>query len=147
MSSRFCVVASTPDDSIAGADIVLPCQYYDISGGYNLSGEQRLMLALLTDAINVYQRGALSRRTRARRLYVDAEHWMLTERLSGNALSFNTVCEALGIDAALLRRRIVDWKHTVHRHHRGSNPSSRLQFKITSRDHRRRPPNMVASNI
>jgi hypothetical protein len=147
MSSRFCVVASTPDDSIDGTDIVLPCQYYDISGGYNLSGEQRLMLALLTDAINVYQKGALSRRARARRLYVDAEQWMLTERLIGNALSFNTVCEALGIDAAMLRRRIVDWKHTVNRQHRGSNPSSRLQFKITPRDRRRGHPNVVASNI
>jgi hypothetical protein len=71
----------------------------------------------------------------------------LTERLSGNALSFNTVCETLGINAAILRRRIVDWKHTVHRQHRGLSPSSRLQFKITPRDHRRRHPTMIASNV
>ena len=135
------------DDVLSETDIILPSQYFGLVGSIGMSGEQRLMLALLTDAINVYQKGVLSRRARARRLYVDAEQWMLAERLSSNALSFNTVCEALGIDAAMLRRRIIDWKHTVHHQHRRSNPSSRLQFKITPRDHRRRHPNMVASNI
>src|SRR2546430_16232599 len=76
MSSRFCAVSSTPTMEFAGSELILPCQYHDLSGGYQLSGEQRLMLALLADAINVYQRGALSGLTRARRLYVDAERWI-----------------------------------------------------------------------
>jgi hypothetical protein len=91
------------------------------------------MLALLTDALNVYQKGALSRLARMRRLYVDAERWILADRADCNALSFTTVCDSLGINPELLRRRIIDWKHTVCGQHRG-NSSSRLRLKITPRE-------------
>jgi hypothetical protein len=131
MSSRLCAVSRAPITQSAESDFILACQYCDVSSGYGLSGEQRLMLALLTDALNVYQKGALSRLTRLRRLYVDAEHWILGDRNESNALSFTTVCDALGINPALLRRRIIDWKHTISRQHRGS--SSRLRLKITPR--------------
>jgi hypothetical protein len=133
MSSRLCAVSRAPIGQSTGADLILPCQYCDISSGYGLSGEQRLMLALLTDALNVYQKGALSRLTRLRRLYVDAERWILADRACCDALSFTTVCDALGINPELLRRRIIDWKHTVCRQHR-SNSSSRLRLKITPRE-------------
>lgn len=140
MSSRLCAVSTTPSDQIAGADLILPCQYYDLSGGHHLTGEQRLMLALLTDAINVYQKGVLSPATRARRLYVDADRWITAERTDGG-LAFSTVCEAVGINAALLRRRIIAWKHTVRRQ-RIEQP---IHLKVTRRErhasHRRgRPP-------
>ncbi|MEA2678974.1 MAG: hypothetical protein QOK03_696, partial [Candidatus Binataceae bacterium] len=108
MSSRFFAVSSQPaSDSGSGSDLILPCQYFDISGGRSLSGEQRLMLALLTDAINVYQKGVLSRRTNARRLYIDAERWILADDDTCGWLNFPTVCEALGIHSGLLRRRII----------------------------------------
>jgi hypothetical protein len=132
MSSRLCAVSRAPIIQGAESDLILPCQYCDVSSGYGLSGEQRLMLALLTDALNVYQKGALSRLTRPRRLYVDAERWILAERADCNALSFVTVCDALGINPDLLRRRVIDWKHAVCHQHRG-NSSSRLRLKITPR--------------
>jgi len=124
--------------------MILPCQYYDISGGHHLSGEQRLMLALLTDAINVYQKGALSPVTRARRLYVDAERWIVADTSGAEGLSFTTVCEALGINHVLLRRRIIQWKHQV----RAQRTKQPVHLKITRRDrhtsHRRgRPPAQV----
>ena len=133
MSSRLCAVSRAPIIQSTESDLILPCQYCDVSSGYGLSGEQRLMLALLTDALNVYQKGALSRLTRLRRLYVDAERWILADRADCNALSFTTVCDSLGINPELLRRRIIDWKHTVCRQHRG-NSSSRLRLKITPRE-------------
>jgi hypothetical protein len=133
MSSRLCAVSRAPVIQNAGSDLILPCQYCDVSSGYGLSGEQRLMLALLTDALNVYQKGALSRLTRLRRLYIDAERWILTDRADCNALSFITVCDSLSINPGLLRRRIIDWKHTVCGQHRG-NSSSRLRLKITPRE-------------
>jgi hypothetical protein len=133
MSSRLCAVSHTPVIQTTESESILPCQYCDVSSGYGLSGEQRLMLALLTDALNVYQKGALSRLTRLRRLYVDAECWILADRAYGDAFSFTTVCDALSINPGLLRRRIIDWKHTVCGHHR-SNSSSRLRLKITPRE-------------
>lgn len=91
------------------------------------------MLALLTDALNVYQKGALSRLTRLRRLYVDAERWIMANQAHSNAFSFLTVCEALGINPDLLRRRIIDWKHAVCGQQR-RNSSSRLRLKITPQE-------------
>lgn len=133
MSSRLCAVSSVPADEVAGSDLILPCQYYDLSGGHHLTGEQRLMLALLTDAINVYQKGVLSRMTRARRLYVDAETWIMADRDKGNSLSFATVCDALGINATLLRRRLIAWKHAVS-HQREVHPLSQgMHLQVTPR--------------
>jgi hypothetical protein len=143
MSSRLCAVSSVPAERRAGADLILPCQYFDLSGGHHLTGEQRLMLALLTDAINVYQQGAHSGVTRMRRLYVDAEHWIMAESCDGNALSFETVCDALGINAALLRRRIIGWKHIVN-HRQAEHQSLGLHLEVTPRErhssHRRGRP-------
>ncbi len=131
MSSRFCAVSSQPAlESVGGSDLILPCQYFDISGGHSLSGEQRLMLALLTDAINVYQKGVLSRRINARRLYVDAERWILADDDTCGWLSFPTVCEALGIHTGLLRRRIISWKHAINRHCEGYPKSQRPHLRM-----------------
>ncbi len=140
---RLCTVSSTPtNDSATGA--FLPCVYSDLSGGYDLTGEQRLMLALLVDAINVYQKGAMSDDSQARRLFVEAESWIMTLSSNGEVLSFETVCDALAVNAALLRRRILDWKHALNRERR-SQAASRLKLRITPRErptnHRRgRPP-------
>jgi len=151
MSSRFCAVSSEPDAQAGGADLILPCQYYDISGGHQLTGEQRLMLALLTDAINVYQKGVLSQITRARRLYVDAERWILADGDNTGWLSFGTVCEALGINAALLRRRIIFWKHAIHRQREDHPASSHTQLRVTPRasrvSHRRSSPDPAARAV
>src|SRR5215831_18991185 len=133
MSSRLCAVSRAPIIQSAESDLILPCQCCDVSSGYGLSGEQRLMLALLADALNVYQKGALSRLTRLRRLYVDAERWIMADQAHGNAFSFITVCDALGINPDLLRRRIIDWKHAVFGQQRG-NASSRLRLKITPQE-------------
>jgi hypothetical protein len=130
MSSRLCAVSQMPVIQGAESDLILPCQYCDVSGGYGHSGEQRLMLALLTDALNVYQKGALSRLTRLRRLYIDAERWILADRADCNAFSFTTVCDALAINPELLRRRIINWKHTVCGQQR-RHSSSRMRLKIT----------------
>jgi hypothetical protein len=92
---------------------ILPCQS-DQTGVHALSPEQRLMLALLVDALNVYQKGARSRRPYLQGLHIDAERWFLQKGRAGiGGFSFSMVCDALGIDAAQLRRRIIDWKHTI----------------------------------
>ena len=70
----------TPDaimENLVGLHQILPSQYFDVSGGHRLTAEQRLMLALLADAINVYQQGVVSRATRKRLLYLDADRWIM----------------------------------------------------------------------
>jgi hypothetical protein len=142
MSSRFCAVSLESASETSGSDLILPCQYWDISGGYQLSGEQRLMLALLTDAINVYQKGVVSDRTGARRLYSDAERWIMADIEGGESFSFSMVCEALGIEAANLRRRIIAWKHAIYRRRECYPTTMHTQLRITPgvRRHRAVPP-------
>ena len=143
MSSRLCSVSSEMAGQVSETGIILPCQYHDLSGGYHLSGEQRLMLALLADAINVYQKGALSRAPRARRLYVDAEQWIMTECPGARGLAFAVVCEALGINALRLRRRLLDWKYAL-RHQHGDR--SAVHFETPHRERRPSAARVIASN-
>ena len=129
-------VRSTPDvimESVVGLHQILPSQYFDVSGGHRLTAEQRLMLALLADAINVYQQGVVSRATRKRLLYLDADRWiMMSVKTPPHAFSFNTVCEALGINAGVLRRRLIVWKHSV-RPESEAFTRPHLRLKITPR--------------
>jgi hypothetical protein len=125
----------TPDvimETVVGLHQILPSQYFDLSGGHRLTAEQRLMLALLADAINVYQQGVVSRATRKRLLYIDAERWIMASRPGPHAFSFETVCEALGLNPAVLRRRLVAWKHQVRRDAE-VRATPHLRLKITPR--------------
>ena len=105
MSEGFQLSFDTAVEHFVGLNQILPSQYYDLSGGHRLTGEQRLMLALLADAINVYQQGVVSRNTRKRLLFIDAERWITASAKCRHAFSFDTVCDALGINSSMLRRR------------------------------------------
>jgi hypothetical protein len=131
-------------DGVVGLHQILPSQYFDCSGGHRLTGEQRLMLALLADAINVYQQGVLARSTRKKLLYVDAERWIMADNSNRHAFSFATVCESLGIDPTVLKRRMIAWKHQSRRDITTPAATSHLRLKITPRarqlTHRDRHP-------
>jgi hypothetical protein len=121
-------------DLMPGVNQILPSQFRDLSGSHRPTAEQRLMTALLADAINVFQKGFFSRSARQRMLYLDAERWILG-RANGHGFSFETACDALGIDPALLRRRLVEWKHAAGR---GAAVCSvrHLRIKFTPREQR-----------
>jgi len=134
MSEGFQLTSDTAVERFVGLNQVLPSQYFDVSGGHRLSGEQRLMLALLADAINVYQQGVLSRNTRKRLLFIDAERWITAGAKCHHAFSFDTVCDALGINPSMLRRRMLAWKHELHRNLPRCAATPHLRLKITPRN-------------
>src|SRR5882672_6613470 len=134
MSEGFQLSSDLAVERFVGLNQILPCQYFDVSGGHRLTGEQRLMLAMLADAINVYQQGVMSRSTRKRMLYVDAERWiMASPNAQQQAFSFESVCDALEINPSVLRRRMVLWKHKMSRD-AGPRATPHLRLKITPRD-------------
>jgi hypothetical protein len=150
MSEGFQLTFDAAVERVVGLNQVLPSQYFDVSGGHRLTGEQRLMLALLADAINVYQQGVLSRNTRKRLLFVDAERWIMAGTKSRHAFSFDTVCDALGINSCVLRRRMLAWKHQLRRDLQPRAATPHLRLKITPRtkhlsQRRRRDKQAVAS--
>jgi len=134
MSEDFQLSPDTTVERFVGLNQILPCQYFDVSGGHRLTGEQRLMLALLADALNVYQQGVLSRNTRKRLLFIDAERWITASAASRHAFSFDTVCDALGINSSMLRRRMLAWKHQLRRNAEPHAATPHLRLKITPRD-------------
>ena len=76
-------------------------------GTRSLSSEQRLMLAVLADAINVVQEFGGSASLRKRNSFNEAWNWFFTKGVSC-PLSFVSVCDALGIDAEGLRWRLSE---------------------------------------
>ena len=93
------------DDILCQADIILPSQYYGSVGSVGLSGEQRLMLAVLVDAVNVLQSWKGSASARKRRNCAETVQWV-SARGTCHPFSFESVCDALEIDSELLRSRL-----------------------------------------
>ncbi len=92
------VLAIADADSRPFPDVILRSQFFEMVGTRSLSSEQRLMLAVLADAINILQdwRGAFS--ARKRRVFIDAAQWVMA-RGSHVPFSFDNVCVALDISS------------------------------------------------
>jgi hypothetical protein len=90
---------------LSQADIILPSQYFGSMGSAGMSGEQRLMLAVLIDAINVLQSWKGTGNPRRRRDFAEAVQWV-NRRGTHHPFSFDSVCDALELDPQLLRSRL-----------------------------------------
>ena len=86
--------------------MVLPCQYFESVGTRTFSSEQRLMLAVLADAINVLQGHRVSIYGGKHNPFNEALSWVFGERRVTSLLSFDHVCDALGLDTGNLRKRL-----------------------------------------
>jgi hypothetical protein len=124
-------------------DVILRSQFFEMVGTRTLSSEQRLMLAVLADAINVVQELGGSSSLRKRNSFNEAWNWFFAKGVS-SPLSFNNVCDALGIDAHALRWRLSELVAG-----RGGSPlrlrlkeASRMQ-RLTVNRVRRRDPRRV----
>jgi hypothetical protein len=92
-------------DSFTASDLILPSQFFELVGKSRFTSEQRLMLAVLADAINILHDGRSALSARKRRLFVDAARWVMA-RGSNVPFSFDNVCDALEISAEALRNRL-----------------------------------------
>ena len=93
------------DDVSLEAESILPSQYFGAMGSGGLSSEQRLMLAVLVDTINVLQSWRSGGSVGKRRNFAEAAHWV-NLRGTTDFFSFDSVCDALEINAELLRSRL-----------------------------------------
>ena len=92
-----------------------------------LEPERFLMLAVLQDAITCLEKyGAFGSRGN-RRLFDEARDWILSE--DGDWLfSFNNVCEAVGLSAGYVRRRLIQMSE-----HKRALPCNRRLLHRTRR--------------
>lgn len=107
MNSVISAITDVDVDSRPFPDVILRSQFFEMVGTRSLSSEQRLMLAVLADAINVVQEFGGSTSLRKRNSFNEAWNWIFTKGVT-SPLSFDNVCDALGMDAGGLRWRLSE---------------------------------------
>jgi hypothetical protein len=92
-------------------DALTPEQYYAGVRANDLPIRpiKRLMLAVLEDAMRCYQTCANARSRARRRLFAEAEAWLL-DRGADGPFAFETICVTLGIDPGCLRNGLRQWR-------------------------------------
>jgi hypothetical protein len=91
-------------DGLFQPNIVLPSQRF--SARHQHSPEQRLMIAVLQDAIScVEQYRGVKWSPRVHRDFDEVRRWLLVEDTSW-PFSFACICEALDLDASAVRRHL-----------------------------------------
>ncbi len=109
----------TVDDKIRSLfqlDPVLPAQYQNtFQRRLPLLPEKTLMLAVLEDAIECFQKYASSRNPKTRQLFEEAEEWIL-EQESDWLFSFNQVCATMGWNPEYIRKGLLR-EHLKRRGH------------------------------
>ena len=89
-------------------DVILPSQFFELVGSQTLSNEQRLLLAILADAINILRDYRISPNRAKRESFNEASSWIFAKGIFTSSLSFDHVCDALGLDAESLRKRLSE---------------------------------------
>lgn len=91
-------------------DVLLPIQYFAALKRKRFSsGEHRLLIAIMQDAVECFQKHIHARDTKRRQLYLDAECWISADDYAGT-FSFNNVCDLLGMSPEYLRQGLLDWR-------------------------------------
>src|SRR5256712_5276986 len=104
---------SAGHDRLAGLfepDVLLPAQYFAAfrrEGG--LERERLLMLAVLEDAVDCYQKYAHAREPRGRLIFDESDTWV-TSTDRGWLFSFENICDTLEISAEYVRRGLREWR-------------------------------------
>ncbi len=106
---------------------------------------RRLMLAVLEDALRIFQNDADASSGARKRQFDEVEHWLCSPGGNG-PFAFDTVCEELGINPGFLRMGLWRWREE----RRAGKIQSRLKRRLVvaraprmsvltnSIDHRRR---------
>ncbi|MEW6298955.1 MAG: hypothetical protein AB1671_14665 [Thermodesulfobacteriota bacterium] len=91
-------------------ETLLPTQFFAALGQKaHAQGERRLMVAVLEDALECFQKHFWATDSRGRQLCADAERWLLSDDTSW-LFSFVNICHTLGIHPLFLRRGLAQWK-------------------------------------
>ena len=98
-------------------DPVLPAQYLaTLKTKDPLEAEKKLMLAVLEDAIVCFQKHGLASDHRGKRIFLDAQEWIMAK--DGDwLLSFENICEVLGLDPGYIRHGLLLWRERFRTEH------------------------------
>lgn len=84
-------------------DTLLPTQYFDrVRRRKDMTGEQRLICAIIEDAIDTYRKHAAAKARHHQQLFDEAERWIESEDRTW-IYSFETICDYLGLESGYVR--------------------------------------------
>lgn len=121
-------------------DILAEPRFFQAHRMRNLAEpEKALLFAVLSEAVETYQKFAFVRSARGRVLFCQTESWIWNESAE-YLFSFANICEVIGLDAELLRRGLQAWMDNEGpvAWRRKAKKSSR-SYKKRSRDGAGRP--------
>ena len=97
--------------SLFEPDTLLPSQFFAHFRGRGSAtrGEKRLMLAVLEDAVDCYQKFAFAADGRGRELFSEAEEWLFSSDNSW-VFAYENICHTLELNADYLRRGLQEWR-------------------------------------
>ena len=101
-------------------DVLLPGQFFSFfrkEAGFDR--ERRLMLAVLEDAIDCFQKYAHTDDARGKQIFVEAYEWIM----SGDSrwlFSFENICQIVDMNPDYIRQGLTRWRETA----RGSSPAN-----------------------
>ncbi len=91
-------------------DAIHPTQYYLANRSMRLaSGEKKLMLAILKDAIKCYRRNVTTKSIHSQKIFAETEEWFYDED-TNYLYSFLNICAWLGVDFKLIREKLSEMK-------------------------------------
>ena len=102
-------------------DILVPAQSFEtLRKRANSEPEKKLMLMILEDAVDCFQKYIMVHDARGNTIFAEVEQWIMEE--NGNWLfSFENVCDALGFNPSYVRQGLLHWKEMKLAEHSNSN--------------------------
>ncbi len=111
-------------------DALLPAQFYSaFRGGSSVRGEKRLMLAVLEDALDCYQKYAVAGDGHGRQLFDEALTW-ISSKERGWFFSYENICETLEISPGYLRQGLENWRRSATGHGPNKNHTEILRAAV-----------------
>ena len=103
-------------------DTLLPSQFFAaMRKKVPQEAEYRLILAILQDAVECFQKHLFSRDHKARQLFEDAEAWIVSDDRDW-PFSFVNICEIVNVHPEYLRKGLQVWQEREH----GARPRFRM---------------------
>jgi len=101
--------ANAPDlSAVFEDDALLPSQHADLHRGEARSGEQRLLYAVLEDAVRCWQLYDRSTTPRGQRLFTEAAEWFASEDDS-SPFTFVAICQLFELEPDYVRAGLKRW--------------------------------------
>ncbi len=111
---------------------------WDSGAGLHNQPEKRLMMAILLDAVECFQKHAPRHQGKPDRLFRASQEWLFDDDLKW-PFSFVNICDAVGIDPRYLRNGLKRWSETRVKNVNGKQSLSPTKPATTARGAVERP--------